>query len=268
MKIAHEAPLGIINQIQMRTDYDYALVHLFEESEAYYKFFKEAVAKGRYVILDNSIFELGEAFDADKFAHYVQALKPAAYIVPDVLEDSQGTIANFEEWNKKYENVPGLKIGVVQGKDYDDICRCYDYMNQKADIIAISFDYSYYEEQYPDEETKYHSWARGRQELLTQMLSEGKINQQKPHHLLGAGLPQEFAYYKLWDWIDSVDTSNPVVHGLKGIRYERQPQYDIYGLSTKDSTKLFTMIDDKIDLALLDDVYYNIDMFRHNLRIR
>ena len=36
MKIAHEAPLSIFDQVQELTDYDYALVHLFEENEDYY----------------------------------------------------------------------------------------------------------------------------------------------------------------------------------------------------------------------------------------
>ena len=36
MKIAHEAPLSIFDKVQAVTDYDYALVHLFEENEEYY----------------------------------------------------------------------------------------------------------------------------------------------------------------------------------------------------------------------------------------
>ena len=31
MKIAHEAPLSIFDEVSSLTDYDYALVHLFEE---------------------------------------------------------------------------------------------------------------------------------------------------------------------------------------------------------------------------------------------
>ena len=180
MRIAHEAPLSIINEIQLKTDYDYALVHLFEESEEYYNFFKEAVAKGRYVILDNSIFELEEAFDMDAFAKYVNELKPSAYIVPDALEDMSLTIANFETWNQKYANLPGLKIGVVQGETLEEVVRCYNYMSQQADVIAISFDYSLYQEMFPNEETKYHSWMKGRQWLLQHMFDEGIINTKKP----------------------------------------------------------------------------------------
>ena len=33
IKIAHEAPLSIMNKVQSMTDYDYALVHLFEDPD-------------------------------------------------------------------------------------------------------------------------------------------------------------------------------------------------------------------------------------------
>lgn len=266
MRVAHEAPLSIIRKVQTYTDYDYALVHLFDESQEYYNFFKDAVNRGRYVILDNSIFELGTAFDMYHFARYVEELKPGAYIVPDVLEDAQGTMDNFSEWKSKYNDLPGKKIGVVQGKDWNELQLCYQYMNQHADIIAISFDYSWYESEFPDEPTKYHSWMRGRQYLLGTMFESGTINTTKPHHLLGAGLPQEFAYYKNWQWIDTIDTSNPVVHGIKGIRYERLPEYDLYGLETKESVKLFTMMEE--DVANEQDIFYNIQKFKHNISTR
>ena len=71
IKIAHESPKSIFEDVQKQTDYDYALVHLFEEDEEYLKQFKKAIAKGREVILDNSIFELEEAFDADRFTYWI-----------------------------------------------------------------------------------------------------------------------------------------------------------------------------------------------------
>ena len=262
IRIAHEAPLSIMDKVQQVTDYDYALVHLFEENKEYYDFFKQALAKDRYVILDNSIFELEEAFDMDKFAQYVQELKPSAYIVPDALEHCSLTIANFEEWKKKYDDLPGLKIGVVQGKDLDSILRCYEYMSINADIIAISFDYSFYEEKFPFEQTKYHSWMKGRQWLLEYMHVRGIIDIDKPHHLLGAGLPQEFAKYKDWEWIDTIDTSNPVVHGIMNIQYEFED--GLYCLHDKESTKLFTMLEKGVDNW--EEIVYNISKFRHNIK--
>ena len=115
IRIAHESPKSIFDTVQRFTDYDYALVHLFEEDTEYLNMFKKAVSTGREVILDNSIFELEEAFDADRFAYWIKELRPTWYIVPDALEDSKRTMNQMAEWNMKYSNVPGKKIGVVQG---------------------------------------------------------------------------------------------------------------------------------------------------------
>lgn len=268
MKIAHEAPLSIFDEVQAKTDYDYCLVNLLEENQAYEKKFHECVAKGREVILDNAIFELGEAFEPNAFAMWVRRMKPTWYIIPDVLEDSKGTIANYNQFIHDHKDLPGKSIAVVQGKSYEEVVRCYKFFEQEYRLgsvgkIAISFDYSFYETLVDNAETKYHKWSLGRQLMLQRMLDEGVINTDIPHHLLGAGLPQEFAYYRNWDWIDSIDTSNPVVHGILGIEYERQPQYDIYGLDNKESVKLFTLIDDDVTKKI-KTINYNIDKFKYN----
>lgn len=237
IRIAHEAPKSIFHEIESLTDYSYALVHLFEEDEEYLNLFKEAKKKGREIILDNSIFELEEAFDAERFAYWIKELEPTWYIVPDALEDAMKTVSQMREWNKKYSDLPGKKIGVVQGKTYAEIKECYEYMDKIAnvDMIAISFDYSYYRESVPHP-NKYVSWMLGRVKLLGDLLRDGIINEKKPHHLLGCGLPQEFAFYKDYEWIYSLDTSNPVVHGIKGVPYTEQ------GLWDKESQKLFELI--------------------------
>ena len=177
IKIAHESPKSIFEEVQRFTDYDYALVHLFEEDEEYWNQFKQAALKGREIILDNSIFELEEAFDADKFNHWVNKLKPTWYIVPDALEDAYETIAKMEDWNNKGLGYLGSgKIGVVQGKTYDEIVDCYNFMNKDAgvDMIAISFDYSYYSDSVPHA-NKYVSWMLGRVKLLGDLLKDGVI---------------------------------------------------------------------------------------------
>lgn len=255
IRIAHESPKSIFKEIQAVTDYDYALVHLFEEDPEYLKLFQDALANGREVILDNSIFELEEAFDAVKFAQWVQELRPTWYIVPDALEDVKKTIQQMTEWNYKYKNLPGKKIGVVQGKTYEQIKTCYGYMDKIAnvDMIAISFDYSYYTDIIPHP-NKYVSWMLGRVKLLGDLLRDGVINEEKPHHLLGCGLPQEFAFYKDYKWIYSLDTSNPVVHGIKGVEYRED------GLWSKESQKLFELINHNVEDT--NTILYNINKFR------
>ena len=107
IKIAHEAPLDIFDEVQRLTDYDYALVHLLEENGRYRDTFERAVKQGREVILDNSIFELEEAFEADRFALWVKRLKPTWYIVPDALENADKTMKQMADWFMNYGDTPG-----------------------------------------------------------------------------------------------------------------------------------------------------------------
>jgi queuine/archaeosine tRNA-ribosyltransferase len=259
IKIAHESPIDLFDEVQRLTDYDYALVHLLEENGRYRDTFENAVKKGREVILDNSIFELEEAFEADRFALWVERLKPTWYIVPDALENAEKTMQQAANWFKNYSDVPGKSIGVVQGKTYQEIKDCYRAMDEIAnvDMIAISFDYSYYRESCPHP-NKYVSWMLGRVKLLGDLERDNTINKDKPHHLLGCGLPQEFSFYKHADykWIYSLDTSNPIVHGIKGIKYNDE------GLWSKESQKLHELIDyplENLDINLILD---NIKKFR------
>lgn len=261
VKIFHEAPKEIFHEVQDRTDGDYCLVHLCDEDPEYKKLFTEAVEQGREVILDNSIFELEKAFDTEKFYFKVKEMKPTWYIVPDVLENAQETISNMEHWNAKHaRHLPdSKKIGVVQGKTYSEIISCYEYMVTlgEVDMVAISFDYSYYVDsiKHPN---KYISWTLGRVKLLSQMVKDGVIDPSIPHHLLGVALPQEGIFYQTsgWDWIYSMDTSNPVVHGIK------YSPYDPWGLLSKESQKLYTLINEELNPTQKKLIFRNIQSFR------
>ena len=261
IRIAHEAPLCIFDQVTDLTDYQYCLVHLMDESSEYRDKFVNLCKKKYEVILDNSIFELGTAFKGEDYFKWVKELKPSWYIIPDVLEDCEGTIQQAEEWIATYgKKVPkrSKSIGVVQGKTLEEIIRCYKSLEWAGvDMIAISFDYSLYEKMFPHPNQKL-SWMMGRVQLLGILLDMGIINPDIPHHLLGAGLPQEGLYYRDYNWIYSTDTSNPIVHGIKGKKYiENQ------GLWSKESQKLHEMIhypEEEIDMDLVE---YNISEFRN-----
>jgi hypothetical protein len=146
MLVSHETPISLLSNSRIYNDYDYALVHLFDTHPAYYEFFEQSLNLGREVLLDNSIFELKEAFEPERYAEYVEKLKPTYYIIPDVLEDSEATIESYIKFDAKYSGLPGLRIGAVQGKTYQDIVNCYRFMSENADYIAISFDFSWYQQ--------------------------------------------------------------------------------------------------------------------------
>lgn len=259
MKISHESPLCLLDRSRNYNDYDYALVHLFETEPTYYQFFKDSLAQGRHVLLDNSIFELGTAFDSDRYAHWIKELQPTEFIIPDVLENALGTMDNALDWKEKYSDLPGKTIGVVQGKSYEDLVQCYDYMDNVigVDKIAISFDYSYYLEVCPHP-NKWMGYALGRVQTLTRLLNDGVINTKKPHHLLGCALPIEFMFYrKGFEWLESLDTSSPIVHALLGIGYEPG------GLDSKKSLKLIELLNTpEPSVATMHTIDHNIKYFR------
>jgi len=260
MYVSHESPISFLKESRKYNDYDYALVHLFETHPVYYQFFKDSINLGRQVLLDNSIFELGESFDSEKFAKYAKELKPSFYIVPDVLEDGYATIKSFSEFINKYPDLPGLKIGAVQGKTYDEIVDCYRYMSDYADYIAISFDFSYYLVNGIGK-TKLERWCDGRRRLINQLKADGIWNSNKPHHLLGCSLAKEFKSYVGDRSIRSVDTSNPVVAGIKELRYNGD-----LGLNDKPSIMLADLIDHKVTDSEKEDILYNVEKFKDIIR--
>lgn len=269
IKVSHESPLSMLEVSRSYNDYDYALVHLFETHPTYYRFFLNSLEQGRHVILDNSIFELGTAFDTIKYISWIHKLNPTEFIIPDVLESCNGTLESANNFLQQYnsegsEYIDGdsKMIGVVQGKNYGELVKCYTAFDRMGvDKIAISFDYSYYAEVFPHP-NKWVAFMMGRVLTLTRMMNEGVINKKKPHHLLGCAHPREFSFYTHPDfnWIETLDTSSPIVHGLKRVRYS-----DNIGNWVKEKTKLVDLLDSDPDSTYLEDIYYNIKHFKSYL---
>ena len=263
--VSHESPLQLLEESLNYNDYQYCLVHLMEENEEYRDWFLTVNKRfGAEVLLDNSIFELGESFDPEKYAHWLREINPNYYIVPDVLEDAAGTMHQWRDWslNHKPAENKSLKIGVVQGKTWQELTDCYNFMRHEADYIAISFDYSYYK--YTGYGTgKLDLWCSGRQRFIQDLIDKGYWEWSKPHHLLGCSFAKEFRYYvdKGITNIRSCDTSNPIVAALKGLSYNGD-----LGLQEKPSTMLCDLINAEVDEDVLELAQYNTTMFKHILK--
>jgi hypothetical protein len=285
VKMFHESPLSIFNDIQQVTDGDYALVHLFDENPEYFEVFRHAVESGREVILDNSIFELGTAFDSDRYAYWINELRPTWYIVPDVLEDMQGTLDSFYRFKQTYSYLPGKVIAVAQGKTLAEMLLCFETLHNDpyVDMVAISFDLAFYEDLTSrlSENTagkhklnqllahgfdpKLASWMIGRliaMDVLDVLYNNNTFH--KPVHLLGCALPIEGTTYNQTQvgqdtpsFIYSTDTSNPVMAGYDGVEYD-----DYTGTLGKSKTKLFTIMNEPVDADQLKLILSNIGKFR------
>ena len=127
-----------------------------------------------------------------------------------------------------------------------------------CDKIAISFGYGYYDtgKHYNKDINAYLE----RQVLVTRLLEEGIINTSKPHHLLGCYLPQEFMYYNFhkgkFDFIETIDTSSPIVHGILGVSYTP------FGLRDKRTIKLAELFNTEVTREQRKVINFNVEQFK------
>lgn len=267
MLISHEAPKNIMNVVQEYTDYDYCLVHLMQESNEYRNFFFDAKKKNRKIILDCSLYELGHAYDVNKYIAWINILDPNEYIVPDVFQNFEDNIKSFEKFMSIHNpfKVTGKTIGVVQGKTYKEMKESYMFMCENADKVAISFGYDYYIKE-TGEDYKPLAFCKGRIMLLNRLIDDGVIDYNKPHHLLGCGLPVEFSYYQQnklkYSFIESIDTSHPVLNGYFGELYTEDK------MGTKRPEKMVDIFEEDVSASQLSSIISNVKYFRNNIAMK
>ena len=255
-KVSHELPINMLEQSYEINDYEYCLPHLLDQNETYKNHFYQAKKDGRYVIMDNSLHELGEAYNTKRLLHWVHELEPNEFIVPDVWQDKTATLVNAKSWMNNYvlpENT--TKVAVVQANDYHEAAQCYNILKMQGyQKIAFSYGAEYYTRMFPHPNPLVGKMM-GRIMTISQMYKSKLIGDSDRVHLLGCALPQEFGYYADFPFIESIDTSNPIIHGLQGVKYNS------LGLLSKSSTKI-DQIEEEINTETLYDIQHNLIQFK------
>lgn len=244
VKISHESPLELLEFSRTYNDYDYALVHLFDKYPQYLKFFKDSLSQGRSVYLDNSYFELGHPYDESKYVKYINELgsiNPTNFYY--VLPDSESKIEILDFISS--HSLPGNRIGVAHGDTPGAMIESIRFLRDFCDVVALP----------------YINGDLDRTDLILNYLEPAHALDGIKLHLLGCRYPQEFRAYVGRNWFFSLDTSNPVLHGILRIRYG-----DV-GLDTKNKTLMADVMEAHITEAMLDDVKYNVKKFKELLNV-
>jgi hypothetical protein len=63
IKVSHETPLCLLEDSRKFNDYDYCLPTCWMKNQHIWNI-SESKEQGRYIIMDNSLHELGEAYDS------------------------------------------------------------------------------------------------------------------------------------------------------------------------------------------------------------
>ncbi len=254
MKVSHEVPVAYLDASLEFNDYDYLLPHLYDKHVGYKEFFNKNTA--RYVIMDNSLHELGVPYSKGRMISIIEDIKPDEFIVPDAWEDSITSMRNAKEWSfiELPKNV--TKVAVVQGKSLHEVIKCYQtYKYLGYTKIAFSYGASYYNEVFPHP-NKDIGKALGRQLVISKMIDMGLIGNSDRIHLLGCSLPQEFLYYKDIKQIESIDTSNPIMAAFDDNPYKN------WGLDSKPKTKIDEVIDTEFNSDIFNTIKHNTTFFK------
>jgi len=219
IKISHEVPLCLLEESLKFCDYQYALPHLLESNETYRLHFLRCKNKGVEIYMDNSLHELGHSMDADVLLKWIDILEPSNFFIPDVWEDCTASIVNAKYWSKIQLPKNTTKVAVVQAKSINEAIRCTQtYIDLGYEKIAYSYGASYYNDIYPHI-NKDLGKALGRLKMISILYSNGVLLPTSRVHLLGTACPIEFSLYKGIKCIESVDTSNPIMATIDGIKY-------------------------------------------------
>ena len=256
MKLSHEVPFCLLEKSREFNDYDYCLPHLLDQSPDYREYFRKSKTMGRYIIMDNSLHELGEAYDTDRLLYWVNELKPDEFIVPDVWEDCEGSVENALKWTKIELPEETTKVVVVQAKNEEEALTCfYSYLNYGYKKIAISYGASWYNKICPHP-NKDLGKAIGRFTFVNGLYHQDRIPKDVKLHLLGTSWPAEFGMYKNIPEIETIDTSNPIMAGIEGDRYDQ------LGCISKPLTNMNKIQDIDLDSIDLNIINHNIKQFR------
>ena len=255
MKVSHEVPRCLLTASQEFNDYDYCLPHLLDIDEDYKQYFYKAKEEGRYIVMDNSLHELGEAYNHERLLYWVNELEPDEFMVPDVWMDCHQTAAQAKYWLQFKFPKKTKKIAVIQGKDKNDAYLCASLLRGLGyEKLCVSYGATWYNDFFPHTNADMGK-ALGRVRFVQGLLKLDHLKDVKLH-LLGCSIPQEFGWYDNDSRIESIDTSNPIMAALEGVWYNEN------GLNVKPKANMNNYFD--IDFSKVDylNVKYNVNKFR------
>jgi len=255
MKISHEVPRCLLTASPEFNDYDYCLPHLLDQDEEYKQYFIDSRDKGRYIIMDNSLHELGKAYNSERLLHWVTELTPDEFIVPDVWMQCAQTAAQAKYWKQfKYPKKTKL-TAVIQGEDKNQAYLCANLLHGLGyKKLCVSYGATWYNDFFPHSNNDMGK-ALGRVRFVQGLLKLSQFKDLKLH-LLGCSIPQEFGWYNNHSQIESIDTSNPIMAALEGTLYNSS------GLNFKPKANMNNYFNVAFSDIQYEDILHNTTIFR------
>lgn len=223
MEIALIVPTSVLDDFCSTSKVQMCLAHRVLSDEVYASFYRRVASDPRnIVIMDNSLWELGDAMSFEKLIEACQKVKPTELIIMDKFRDGPGTIKQFNAYTFMAfcagtgdgpcrEEYPWQRNFVVaHGKDREEWLECFDFFNEHHLAHTIGLP------KVLDE-----IWTPGGRIGCVEFLeATGRVRADKAYHCLGIwGDPIEVLILNRHGWIRSLDTALPIHAGLRDVKF-------------------------------------------------
>jgi K+-transporting ATPase c subunit len=204
----------------------------------YTNYYKNKAKEGKWVILDNSAYEIGklEAKSAtgsglgpELVLQAAEIINPSIVIAQDILTDRDQTLEatkDFINYVKKKQLYGKFKImGVAQGNTEDKWLMSYEDLVKLEGIDQIGLSKISVPLSFGGDQQQDGCITKARLKCTATIAREFTNNKGffygKPVHLLGGDnwLPYELSNQKQYNWIFSNDSSAAVWYGANGQKY-------------------------------------------------
>jgi len=232
IKVCVITPISHLQVFGSLGEMDMSLSHLILEDPKgpYTDYYKRQRQNGRFVILDNSAFELeqqGKGLDPDPVLDAAEITNPSEVIATDCLFDGPATIESTTRFIKRMRERGVLHkyqvMGVVQGHTKDEWLTCLNRLMDMDEINTIGLSKLAVPISFLGDKESSGCVARARVECV-ETIAEcygWELNDpfttlcSKEFHLLGGDnwTPWEIAQQVRYPWIRSNDSSAAVWYG-------------------------------------------------------
>lgn len=118
---------------------EFILLHKLIDNEYYRNYYLNNKDNGKYKILDNSAFELGESLDMDLLMEWAEKINANEIVIPDSYGDKEKTLKLMYEFLDKYPNCKFNLMAVPQGKNLKELEFCLYEMTSNDRVHCIGF---------------------------------------------------------------------------------------------------------------------------------
>lgn len=211
------APTAYLRELadQVEPTLHYLAAQRVLADERYRDFYREQAERGAHLVLDNGVFDLGTALDADDLVRAARLVRAREIVLPDVLHDGAATVAATDAAAAALARHGDefMYCAVVQGASDGDWSACYDALAGRSYITALALPS-------PKRRGDTESLSYDRLYAATHLDASGLVRPNLTYRLLGLGDSAhiELAALRRFAWIQSVDCSLPLLMGALGMR--------------------------------------------------